>query len=312
VKKLEERMAAAARAAEDPGAARAMAVLRDALRAKQGVLVAIGARVIGRGLAEELVDELAPAFARLCEKPIERDPGCRGKVAIARALHDIDRWVEDVFAPGARLVQREPVWGGTEDTAAELRGICAIAYAHAGREEALDVAATLLADKERTARIGAAQALGDSGRLDATALLRFKVITGDGEPEVIAACFAALFVLAPARSLEFAAEWLDDDARGETAALALGESRLEGAFPVLARWIEGAPGRARVGSLALALMRSDAANDLLVERIRVGSVTDAVAAIRALATFKDSTAERVRAAASKRREREVKAALDDF
>jgi hypothetical protein len=50
-----------------------------------------------------------------------------------------------------------------------------------------DVLAALLADPERTARVGAAQGLGDAGRPDASALRRFKLLAGDAEPEVVSA-----------------------------------------------------------------------------------------------------------------------------
>jgi len=309
VKRLEDRMAAAEAAARDPDAPGALAALEAALRAKSGVLVAIAARVIAsRDLG--LVDELAPAFARLCERPLERDPGCRGKVAIARALHDADRWVEEVFAPGVRLVQEEPVWGGRIDTAAELRGVCALAYAHFGRPEALDVAAELLADRERTARVAAAQALGDSGHPDATAVLRFKALTGDPEPEVLGACFASLLALAPEASLGFVARFLDDRERDEAAALALGESRLEAAFPLLVRWADGSP---RVGFLALALLRQERATAHLIDRIRDGTPKEALAAIAALGTFRADAglAARVREASAAQRDQAVRAALEE-
>ena len=48
--------------------------------------------------------------------------------------------------------------------------------------EAINVLATLLADPERAARIGATVALGNSGRPEAIGLLRFKAEIGDDEP----------------------------------------------------------------------------------------------------------------------------------
>jgi hypothetical protein len=194
--------------------------------------------------------------------------GCRGKIAIARALEQLDRWDDAVFPVGVRLVQAEPVWGGREDSGAELRAVCAMAYAHTYRPDVLDVLADLLADPERMARVGAATALGDAGHADATALLRYKVRVGDPEPEVIAACLGSLLALAPERSLPLVAGLLDerDDDRAAAAALALGESKRPSAAPLLIGWCQRTTAalRARVGYVALAMLRDGAAVDHLL------------------------------------------------
>ena len=299
--KLEDRLAALA-AMERGGEVDAAAV-RDGLEHKTGIVVAGAARVVAARELEALVPAMAPAFARLVERGVERDPSCRGKIAIARALHELDRWDDDVFVPGVRLVQEEPVWGGREDTAAELRGVCGMAFAHAHRPDALDVLADLLADPQRMARVAAATALGDSGRPDASALLRYKVRMGDAEPEVIAACLGSLLVLAPRASFELVASLLHGETDTATAAaLALGESKRAEAAPLLIAWCDGITGatRARVGYLALALLRDDDANAYLLTQIREARDADAIAAARALATFRDDTrlAARMREAAA--------------
>ncbi|HTJ45569.1 MAG TPA: HEAT repeat domain-containing protein [Kofleriaceae bacterium] len=283
--------------------------LRDALRSTTGVLVAAAAKLAAeRGV---LLDELAPAFARLCERADKRDPGCRGKVAIARALHDADRWEEDVFAAGVRVVQREPIWGGTQDTAAELRGICGLAYAHLSPTDALDVLAELLIDPERTARQGAARALGDLGRPDASALLRYKLLAGDEDGEVLAACCESLLHLQKHDAIAFLGRLCArDDERAEVVVLALGASRLEPALAPIVAWCERAmpEPRRRVGYLALALTRL--ASDRLLDVVGQGEPADAVAAARALATFKDDPAVRasvVAAAKGRREAREIEA-----
>lgn len=290
------------------------AALRDALRSRVGILVAAAVRVVASRELRGLLAELPPAFTRLSEKPVERDPGCRGKIAIARALHESDAWEDEVFVRGVAFVQQEPVWGGREDTAAELRAECAMAFAHAGREDALDVLADLLADPERAARAAAAQALGDTGRPDASALLRYKVRIGDPEPEVIAACLDSLLALAPRSSLSFLAELLKaDDDRASAAALALGQSRLAAAAPLLVAWCEEVTDdlRHRVGYVALALLRDEHAFDHLLGRVREGDRPDAIAAGKALATFRDDPrlSERLREAAAGR-DRAIVAAIE--
>ncbi len=272
----------------------------DALGATIGYLVAAAAPLAD---AHGLVDELVPAFERLTVQPIKRDPGCRGKVAIARTLHDLERWESAVFVAGVTLVQAEPAYGGAVDTAAELRGICGIAHAHFGRDDALDVLARLLADPERTARIAAASGLGDAGRHDASALLRYKLLVGDTDPEVLAAAFEALFTLTREHAIEFVAAFLDgDDDRASLAAFALGTSRLPEAYPLLARWCESCLPRQRgeVGYLALALMRHEPATAQLLAVISGGDPDDAIAAATALATFKDDPAMRERLAEAAR------------
>lgn len=264
--------------------------LEEALRSKTGLLVAAATSIVAAREVRSLLPELAPAFGRLCERPLERDPGCRGKIAIAKALHALDAWDDAVFVPGIRYVQQEPVWGGREDTAAPLRAECAMAFAHAGRAEALHVLADLLADPHRAARAAAAQAIGDAGRPDAAALLRYKVRIGDDEPDVLSACLGSLLVLEPRPSLAFVSGLLSGS--GDlacAAALALGESRTAAAAPPLVAWCEAvtADVRGRVGYLALALLRDDAATGYLLERVRSAPREDALAAGRALATFRD-------------------------
>jgi len=265
--------------------------LRAAVQAPIGLVVAAAADLIGEHRLEALVPELAPAFERLCEQPVKRDPGCRGKLAVARALHTLDHWDDRVFVAGLTYAQREG-WGA-EDTAAELRGVCGLAHAHFARPGALDVLATLLADPERTTRLAAAQALGDAGRPDATALLRFKILAGDAEPAVLAACIEALFALARDASYGFVVRLLAGrDERAEVAALALGGARFAAAFEELAAWCIGATSeqRHRIGYLALALLRAPAATEYLLEAIRSHGRLDAIAAARALATFQDDAA----------------------
>lgn len=279
--------------------------LRAALRGTSGFLVAAAARRVEDDRLEALVPELAPAFERLREDAVKRDPGCRGKLAIARALHALDHWEDRVFVAGLTLEQREG-WG-QDDTAAELRGVCGLAHAHFARADALDVLAALLADRQRTTRLAAAQALGDAGRPDATALLRFKLLLGDEEPAVLSACCEALFALARDASYGFVVQLLAaHDERAEVAALALGGARFAAAFEPITAWCVGASleQRHRIGYLALALLRTEPATAYLLDAIRTHGRRDAVAAARALATFKDDAGlmERIRAATREQRD----------
>jgi hypothetical protein len=276
--------------------------VRAALRSKNGILIAAAAK-------HAPSEDLAAAFASLLEDPVKRDPVCRGKIAIARVLHDRDEW-DDLFTVGVRHVQMEPAFEQPVDTAAELRGICGIAYAHCLRADALDVLADLLADPQPAARIAAVQGLGDSGRPDAAALLRFKLRLGDREGEVIAGCCDALLGLQREKAIDVVAALLDGNA-AEIAAFALAESRLPGALAPLRAWVDDSlPGvRRSVGYLALALTR--AAHDDLLAIVRTGDRLDALAAAKALATFKDdpSVRDKLLAAAPKPLRAEITALL---
>lgn len=296
----------------DPSDPKTLDKLRAALQSATGAVVATAARIVEEQRLDAAVRELGPAFQRLCDEGAKRDPACRGKLAIARALHALDYWDDAVFVGGLTYVQKEG-WGA-EDTAGELRGMCGIAHAHFARDDALDVLAGLLADPQRAARAAAARGIGDSRRRDATAVLRLKLLIGDDEPAVLSACIESLFALARDDSYPFVVALLSGhDDRAEVAALALGGSRIAAAFEELTRWCIGCKPeqRHRVGYLALALLRTDAANDYLLAAIGSHGAADAIAAARALATFKDDAgvAERVQLAAHEQKDRATRDAI---
>lgn len=250
----------------------------------------------------DLVPELVEAFARIPDK--ERDPGCRGKLAVARALHALDRWDDRVFVTGLSISQLEGAQPA-DDTAAALRGICGLAHAHFARPDALDVLAALLADPRVPARIGAAQGLGDCGKLGAASLLRYKLLAdGDDreDPDVTAACVEALLATGREACTDFLLALLGTHGqRAEIVALAIGGARLAGALVPLIAWCDAArpSQRQRVAYLALALLRDDAATAHLLDAIRARSKHDALAAAKALATFPDDRlAARIREAAA--------------
>ncbi|MCA9707039.1 MAG: hypothetical protein KDK70_14390, partial [Myxococcales bacterium] len=240
----------------------------------------------------DLLERLPAAFERLRHDGVKRDPQCRGKVAIAKALRRVDASAEEVFLVGVRTVQQEPVWGGRVDTAAELRGVCAMALMEARHPRAPVEVAHLLADPEIAARSAAARALGASGWADvAEPLLRLRLEAGEPEPAVVGECLGALLQVAPGESLPYVAGYLrsSDHAVAEAAALSLGESRLDGALEPLcaeAGRLVSSDGRHAVVMLAIAMLRSDAAWGWLLERVEQGGRGQALAALRALATFR--------------------------
>jgi hypothetical protein len=89
------------------------------------LVVALAATIVReRGLGV-LAKDLEVAFFRLLEDPVEADPGCRGKLAIADALRELDVHAVDVFLSGVGFRQPEPSFGRPSDTAGPLRVCCA-------------------------------------------------------------------------------------------------------------------------------------------------------------------------------------------
>lgn len=318
-KRFDTQLAALQEAVKDPGAPKARARVVEALTRGNGLLVAVAVTAAVSGDEDDpvvdrgLLAQLPAAFERLEHDASERDPQCRGKTAIAKALRRADaeskgaEGVEEVFLAGVRHVQYEPVWGGKVDTAAELRGVCLMALVEGWHPRAMVEAAQLLADPLAAARMAAARALACSGRVEvAEPLLRLRVAAGESDPEVLGECFAGLLQLAPRASLDYVAGFLGatDEVAAEAAALALGGSRLPGALAPLmaqARGFQGR-GRRRVVLLAMALLRADEGWAYLVELVEQGSPPAAAEALEALAAFAhdERLRERVLAAVERR------------
>ncbi len=263
------------------------------------------------GLAQELVD----AFLILMTDPARRDPGCKATIAIAQALAAMEHPASRVYFAGIRHVQMEGSFGPPVDAAAPLRGICAQGLALMGHPDALLECVTLLVDAWIPARVGAVRAIANAGRPEGVLLLRLKALAGDQEAEVTTECFAALLRLAPSDSLEFVANFLrGDEAIAEGAALALGESRLAVAFPVLREAWSGIAQaeRRRTLLLAMAMLRLDEAVEFLLTRLAEDSERAAEDAIRALAIYsRDETVRsRMDQILEKRASRALRAVFD--
>jgi HEAT repeat protein len=292
-----------AKAMSTEEALRAIRAIRDApenfdlkrdlapfLRHKSNHVAAAAASTAERLEAAALTQDLVEAFGELMKDPAKRDPGCKALVAMAKALVALDEPAAKVYFAGIGHVQMEGSFGPPVDAAAPLRGLCAQGLARMGHADALLECVTLLADKEVPARVGAVRAIGDSGDVAGALLLRLKALLGDEEIEVTGECFASLLRLAPvAASVEFVAQYLrsDSDEVRERAALALGESRLAAAFPVLREaWEQTAQAeRRRVLLLSMAMVRLDEAVEFLMGRVAEDREPAAADALAALALY---------------------------
>jgi len=261
--RLEDRLAALGDLRRDPDTPEARKELAKCLASKINLLAAKAARIVGDCKVDGFAPQLVEAFARFMIDPVASDRRCEAKLAIAKALEDLEYPSPDAFLRGIRHVQMEPSFGPPVDTAIELRSISAIGLVRTNYPDVGVELVTLLADKQRDARVGAARAIAYWGTLAGALLLRLKVLTGDRETEVIGECFSGLLHIEAARALDFVAGYLDDENDGiaEGAALALGESRRAEAFDILK---QRAKSHLRpTVLLAIALLRNDAAVEYL-------------------------------------------------
>jgi HEAT repeat protein len=290
---------------DDPHSPAALGELKKALHDRSNYVVSRAAEIIGEFEIRSLIADLLVAFGRFMVDPAKTDPQCLAKTALAETLHKMEHDDREFFLRGMRHFQPEAVWGGQQDSAANLRGICALGLVQCPSGDALEVLNSLvdlLADPEKPARIDTARALGYFSRREGIPLLRLKIRTGDEEPEVVGACFSGLLQLSAQESIPFVAGFLqsgDLDIRLEAAA-ALGESREVQAFEALKNCWENQRDSSFKKSLLLSigLSRQPAAQDFLLSLVRSESLETAADAIAALAPcrFQATTREKVEAA----------------
>jgi hypothetical protein len=281
-------------------------------------VAAKAARAAEDSLLYELVPSLLASYARFLDKPLKQDPSCFAKKALARALVALDCNDVEFFLRGVRYRQLEPVWGGTADTAVDVRSSCAMGLVASGYSRALVELTALLNDADAAARLGAVRAIACGNPREAELLLRSKVLSGDAEPQVLGECFTSLLSAEPEESIGFVAGYLGhaDDGVRELAALALGESRLEGALaPLKDAWngvLLGAELR-RTLLRAAAAHRSEAAFDWLLTIVADARAPVALEAIEALALYRhNAKLERLEAAVRDRADESLASRLADL
>jgi hypothetical protein len=304
---LEETLLALRRVREAPGAEESQRELRQVLGGEGSHAVARAATLAGELGLEPLVPDLSRAFSRFFHDLPRTDPGCSAKTAIVEALRHLGHDDRTLYRRGAAHVQMEPVFGGRVDTAADLRGASALALAETAGADVLVDLANLLADPEPPVRVSAARAVSVHGRASGIPLLHLKALAGDPEPRVVSECLLALLHLDSRGETPFVASFLaKDDEAAEAAAIALGESRLAEALPILRDWLGEARrrGLGRIALLAIASQRRDEAVDLLLSLARDEEPPTARDALAALAAIGAGPAlyERAKAAVAARPE----------
>ena len=271
------------------GTAQSLEILKQLIADRSSIVVAKAAQMAGEVGAGELAQKLVRAFDPFMKDGPRKDKRCQAKLAIIKALRRLNADDLEMLTRGVRYVQMEPVYGGMEDTAAPMRVECAAAMAETGWRGAQIELAQLLADPVTDARIGAARILAQSQLPAAEALLRLRVLAGEKEPAALQEYFVSLLALDPAGSVEFCSRFLDETSGPgfEAAALALGESRLEAALPVLVDAVQKHAGTncRRVLFASIALLRRDGAMDFLLSAIAREPELMALDAVEALAVY---------------------------
>lgn len=316
-KSVDDRLAELETAIEGADGGALAQVLEQALGDRRYRVVALAAHHAGEKLVYDCIPQLLAAWPRFLDKPVKGDPNCLAKKVIARALFDLDCDNVDFYLAAIRYRQMEPVWGGSVDTATDVRCSAAMGLVGTGYSRALVDVAELLVDSEPPVRAGAARAIACGNPREAELLLRLKAMTGDEDALVLGECFGGLLSLEPDESPAFVARFLDaeDDAVVEAAALALGESRLPASLALLqAAWDEVyVPAELRrVLVRAAALHRSDAAFDWLLGLAAEGSAAIAAEIVDVLSIYRhnEKLADRLRAIVNDRGEDESKSMFD--
>ncbi len=245
----------------------ASAALRQALSDRVNLVAAKAANLAAELNLHDVVPDLCRAFDRFFEDPLKRDPQCWGKNAIAKALKELQHRDAAPFLRGAVHIQLEPVWGGQEDTAGPLRGICLLALpacADIDRPQVLRHLVNALTEPAPPVRADAARALAELQGEDCALLLRLKARAGrraERRPSPARRSNPARH-RTPRGSVPFVASFLGPgDAIAEEAALALSTSRLAPAVDLLLDvWKTARGAEFREAILrALSISRNDAA-----------------------------------------------------
>jgi HEAT repeats len=306
-KKLEERIEQLRQLATSMPDASVIATLRKALTDRSNLIVAASAKTIAELHVSDLIPDLLAAFDRFFEEPVKTDSKCWGKTAIVKALTQLEYDDSAPFLRGARHIQMEPVYGGQEDSAPQLRANSFLALVQCTdlrRFQILGYLVDAMSDPADPVRIEAVRALTQLGGDEAVLLLRLKARLGDRRPLIIGHVFDALLSLERERAVAFVTEYLnsaDEELRDE-AALALGASRLQSAAKVLMKtWEEARSEIFRATLLrAISSSRLPEAIEFLLEILKTGPARQSAAAIEALKLHEHSAEIQALIAAAKK------------
>lgn len=251
-------------------------------------VVARAATLVRERHVDGLEPQLRQAFDRFLIDGAKTDTGCLAKLAIIEALDGLESTDADFFLKATRIVQPEPAWKTSADTAGGVRARALYALARIGFPDLILLAGEAFSDSQHTVRLAAAEALAHFGVRHGAGLLLLALAEPDEDPLVTLASMSALVSLAPEMGLPRLTSLLrgDDAEQRELAALALGQSNRADALEVLINAIHAAGTSRNREPLfkAMGIHRSDRAIETLLESLGSETEADAQAALEALAT----------------------------
>lgn len=246
----------------------------DALQQAPGAVVVRALGQLRRLGHDGFAEAALTAFPRLCHDGRRTDPGCAGRMAIAEGLLALEWNHTEPWHTGISLVQWEPVFGGRVDTAAGLRGLCALGLVRAEDARAPLALARLLADSQGEARRGAIRALREAPESWALPLLAHRALLRTEDVDAQLDLFHGLLEREHAAAFELVADFLcaDWEEGREAAAIALGERGGEPGARRLWECLDAEPLRERRRPywLGLALSRAEAGRGELLARLGTG------------------------------------------
>jgi HEAT repeat protein len=271
-------------------------LLLEMLADRSHYVAGIAARKIAEHSPEGVERDLLRIYHEREAGGAATDPGCAVRMGLAIALGKLRYHpAVETIRRGLRARQLE----GGVDTAAALRGNCALALAHlAPLDAARDIAILLYdgrsgpLDNTLAARKAAAQALGMLGDPAAQVVLALRLAyPSDEDPDVLAECMDALVSLEDPRVLESLEPLLHhrDPQLVARAALAIGRTGHEDAARLLLETCERLKGDLlRAVALALSAMRTDESQAALRELASSVREEGRLAAVEALSAAPDA------------------------
>ncbi len=246
--KFDQQLAALEDLRQSPASPSTTESLRKALANRNNFIVAKASKIAAELGLKELIPDLLAALDRFFTDPAKSDPQCWAKKALFQAFADLGHNQADVYLRGLKHIQMEPVWGGQQDTAAPVRGACALALVEC--RDVSDIALLghlieALADTDKTVRV-----------------------------EALGACFSALLSIEGRAGIAFVSRFLEAKGdEGAEAALAIGLMRTPEAHHALKKkWEHERQSEfASVLLSAIALTRQPEAIDFLVDLIATDS-----------------------------------------